>query len=190
MFLRSLATAACCTLLATASLAHAKTDGGMKMDSPPAKLLPAPRYRERHPQRQSRHHQLQLSPPQRPHHRLRHRPLRRSLAHRSQSRHHPHHRHQPQDRHARRPRRHLHPLHPAQQRPVALHRQQEDRRVGHPLSRRQRPRPHTYDQQARRLLAGKHVHLLRKHKRKQHRTPRQMGHNRPVRNRQSPVAVP
>ena len=39
MFLRSLATAACCTLLATATLAQM---GDMKMDQPAAKSMPSP----------------------------------------------------------------------------------------------------------------------------------------------------
>jgi hypothetical protein len=39
MFLRSLATAACCTLLATASLAQM---GDMKMDQPASKSMPSP----------------------------------------------------------------------------------------------------------------------------------------------------
>ena len=44
MFLRSLATAACCTLLATASLAQSNGEmGGMKMDhQPAAKAMPSP----------------------------------------------------------------------------------------------------------------------------------------------------
>ena len=43
------------------------------------------------------------------------------------------------------PSRNLYPLHLAQSRSVAAHRQQEDRRVGHPLSGGQRPWPHSYD---------------------------------------------
>src|SRR5438270_7972601 len=157
----------------------------------PCNFRPAPAqsasHCQRQPQRQGHNNKLHLPPPQGPHHRLRHRPLRRSLAHRSQCRHHPHHCRQPQDWHPRRPRRHLHVVYSSQQEPVAPHHQQEDRRMGHPLSRRQRPRPHTHDIQANVVFSGKHVHLLREHQRKHHRTPRQMGYHGPVRNCQSTV---
>ena len=147
MFLRSLATAACCTLLATASFAQ----------QPPCQ--PAS-HGQRHPERQGRHHQLQLSLP-------RGRTIGADIV--------------PYGEVWRTGANPATTLITAGNLKIGtldvpagtytlftlpsakqwhLHRQQEDRRVGHPLSRRQRPRPHPHDQQAHVVLAGGHVHLL------------------------------
>ncbi len=136
MFLRSLATAACCTLLATASFAEMNG----QMDKPAGQVLPSPAATaDVTLGRQGHQDHLQRSLHARPKDHGWPGSVWRGLAHRSESRHHTHHHRQPQDWHSERPRRHLHPLlHPAQRQPVAAHRQQADRPVGQPYTSRTR----------------------------------------------------
>ena len=153
-------------------------------DGAETRLLEGPsqpaRQSLRHPERQGRHHRLQLPAHARPRHHGQCRSLQPGLAHGRKPGHHAQDRRQPADRHPQRSRRHLYPVHAAQRVRLAPHRQQAEWPVGHRVRPEAGSRPHPHDRQDRRLAAREHDHQLRAHLRRRDRAPHQVGEDRRI----------